>query len=691
MHLQELTLRNWRSFRSATFKFNQPRGNKKVILVGAMNGVGKTSILMALHLGLFGREAMPFLQGIRLDEGDEVKSYKQLIEHILHRPAKESDAPTSSVKLVFNVGGEELVITRTWHYRRGGEPRDLKTDEGEEIVIEQNNRLLRIANWKDGSNRISNILFPAHIAPCFFFDGEQAQERVEAAGGRAVYDAIQALYGTRLLTDLEESLRTYISNTRSSLRRDHGSVELEELDTLRAKRDGFVAELEQTTQRLAKVKQELAAAEQIRTRAHNELSQLTEDVRIDLDQLARRKSDLTQQESELRQRLTDALSDAAFPLALARLAGPVERQLQAEAIRDRWELLRDETLAKVDSIVSNAIPRAGTREVDPPLTDTQFIALESKLRGSLEALWSPPPAGCAENYRFGFLSASERTTTLHRARERATAGAADIASLATEWQATQVRRREVDARWDNVSDIRPRVEGLKKTYDDADRRVRELNEDRTRIDSAERGKRQELNDLNGSIGRLEGIHARLAPAEQKLELGERVRSVILETKDSLVPLCKKALAEACTEHFRNMISDEYRNYVLDFDDGLQPVLRGQNHETIYVSTMSGAQKRAFGLAFSLALAQASGEEAPIVIDTPVGNMDSEYRQRILQYVARTAPGQVIFLSHDEEIYGPYASALEASVLQKFWVEFTPTVDGAGISTPHTGRYFEARG
>jgi DNA sulfur modification protein DndD len=103
--------------------------------------------------------------------------------------------------------------------------------------------------------------------------------------------------------------------------------------------------------------------------------------------------------------------------------------------------------------------------------------------------------------------------------------------------------------------------------------------------------------------------------------------------------------------------------------------------------MSGAQKRAFGLAFTLAVADVAGTEAPIVIDTPVGNMDSQYRARVLKYVAEAAHGQVIFLSHDEEIYGPYVDALKSRTLQRNLVTFEEVEDGAGVSKVIEGRYF----
>src|SRR5688572_12008023 len=89
MQLREVVLKNWRSYQAARFTFPVPTPRKKVMLVGAMNGTGKTSLLAALYLGLFGREAMFYVEGVKLSDLEEEKqrSYRLLMERILHRTA----------------------------------------------------------------------------------------------------------------------------------------------------------------------------------------------------------------------------------------------------------------------------------------------------------------------------------------------------------------------------------------------------------------------------------------------------------------------------------------------------------------------------------------------------------------------------------------------------------------------------
>lgn len=61
MYLRAIRLRDWKAFTSATFDFPAPTRTKNVVLIGAKNGFGKTSLLEALILGLYGRDGMPVL------------------------------------------------------------------------------------------------------------------------------------------------------------------------------------------------------------------------------------------------------------------------------------------------------------------------------------------------------------------------------------------------------------------------------------------------------------------------------------------------------------------------------------------------------------------------------------------------------------------------------------------------------
>ncbi|MBV6412190.1 MAG: AAA family ATPase [Burkholderiales bacterium] len=692
MQLTQLHLRNWRSYRNATFNLPGPdrSGRKNVILVGAQNGVGKTSFLMALYLGLFGREAMDLIEGFRgLSSGDsELKSYKKLIESLLHRPARDSEDPHCSVSLTFaGDDGTPILIQRRWNFLSAGRVRSLDSRDGEEVLIETNGRKKVCESWQDANSLIQELIFPANVMPCLFFDGEQAQERVEAAGGRALFEAVKTLYGTGILDQLGESLRSFINNERAAIQRDVGAIRTDELDEKRQILDTKKDELTQVQTSLLNARKSKAKAEEERQRLENDLYAMVGDKAADIEEYASTVAALQGDEAKLRQELVSGINQIPILLALSRASGRVAGILKAEQIRDRWLLIKDEASGKAAIIVEQVLPTSHAPEVSPPLLDEQTNQLRKKLELALEALWSPPPDGCATEFQFPFLQNSDRVSILQKIERYSQAGGDSLADAAIRLQSVETRLRETRARFDRVKDIQPQLQKLKADLQNALDDHREAQNLVSGLEHRERGIQQEINDLRGAIGQMEGRQEKVSPVQQKLDVAQRVRDLVDDAKEQLVALCKDALEERCTKHFHAMISDEYLRFSARFEADSEPWLEGPSGQQVLISTMSGAQKRAFGLAFSLAVADVSGTEAPIVIDTPVGNMDSKYRARVLKYVADAAPGQVIILSHDEEVSGTYVEQLRPRIRKQFLVEFEQVIEGSGVSTVYEDRYF----
>lgn len=691
MFLKQLQLRNWRSYRQATFNTPVPdrAGRRNVILVGAQNGVGKTSFLMGLYLGMFGREAMPLIEGFRSKAAAEEKSvsYQRLIESILHRPAREQDEPHCSVSLTFEVDDTVISITRRWQFRRGGKVRDLDTPDGEEVLIETGGRKKLYTSWQEANKRVEELLFPCNVMPCLFFDGEQAQARVEAAGGRALFDAVKALYGTGLLDQLSDSLKHFINNERNKLQKDVGAVRADDLEEKRQQLDTHRDQLKDIQEQLAEQRRLRAGVEEKREQLENNLYSMVGDKAADIEEYSATVSALQAEEAKLQQELVGGVSKLALPLALSKHARPLITTLEQERVRSRWLLLKDEAAEKASAIVENVLPSSGEAKVTPPLMPTQAIQLRDSLEKALEALWSPPPDDCAKDFRFPFLSDSDRATVITAVQKVSYSAAGGLSETALELHRVTTHLEDTKQRFERTRDIQPQLQKIKADLQAVLEQHREYSSAVNGLEHQERGLQQTIHDLRGAIGQMEAKREAGSPIQEKLDVAQRVRALVDDAKESLIPLCRDALESRCTEHFVAMISGEYSKFKTRFEPDSEPWLEGPRGQQVLVSSLSGAQKRAFGLAFTIAVAEVAQCEAPIVIDTPVGNMDSAYRTRVLQYVSEAAPGQVIFLSHDEEIDPSYAKAIDARVRKKFLVEFDPVEDGSGVSSVYEDKYF----
>jgi DNA sulfur modification protein DndD len=695
MYLSEVQLRNWRSYRNAVYVFPRPvkdkeGHNKKVILIGAQNGVGKTSLLIAMYLGLYGRSAMHLIEGIRLSGTDEERSitYKNLLERILHRPALQGKDPYAMVRLKFEtVSGDTIIIRRKWGFRAGGKVRELNSPDGEEVLIEVNGDPRQYPTWQEANDRISELLFPSSVMPCFFFDGEQAQARVEAAGGRALLGAVKTLYGTGLLDELRNSLKTYYDNEHSALRKDIGNIREDELVIKREELERIKAQSESVALRLENARREREALDVDYQKVTQEITQLVGDSQADITHYSDTIRALQNEIVQLRQKLALGVSAASLPLALAKHGSAVAQVLRAEQVRDEWLNLKTAAEGKAQHIVREVLPDgADTSDLDPPLMPIQREWLKNRLESALEALWSPPPQGCAESYHFVFLKESERSAVLSKLHRITSQSLPDLSQAVSDLGRASMQLREVQRKYDDIRDIEPKLKVLKDSMDTVRTKAATIASEVTTLENQERDFSRKIRDLRAAIGQMEKRQDAADPVLQKLEVAYKVIEVLDEATEKLVPLCKEALEERCTHHFSQMISDEFQSFRVRFDEDTEPYLFNDG-QTIYVSSLSGAQKRAFGLAFTLAVSDVSKRDSPIIIDTPVGNMDSLYRARVLDYVARAARSQVVILSHDEEVSPEYKAKLMPYILKTFMLSFKKINEGCGETTIMEDAYF----
>lgn len=135
MYISQLKIQNWRTYRDVTFEFKKPVPGKPLILVGAMNGGGKTSFLMALYLGLFGRFGLKFIESHKsFSEKDDKIHYKGAIEDFRKRDADSEEptviditiSPTDKEKLK---GSKQVRIVRRWYFNSNGKLKQSSTCE----------------------------------------------------------------------------------------------------------------------------------------------------------------------------------------------------------------------------------------------------------------------------------------------------------------------------------------------------------------------------------------------------------------------------------------------------------------------------------------------------------------------------------------------------------------------------------
>lgn len=379
MYLSKLHLANWRSYSDANFEFKRPTDRKPVVLIGAMNGHGKTSFLISLYLGLFGKYGLRHCEGFRTIAENDINSYRKALAKC-RRSNADPDEPTV-VDVTFTPTlndreEQEVRIIRRWFFTGSNQPR--QGEAFEELEIHIGDRIVRRTDPTSAHERIEKELFPAHVAPAFFFDGEQAQALIEGAGEEGIRKALNTMFGATILAELQESLRNYLTRTHNALGGKQKSSEKQEILNVKVARQSELNTL------IGKKEGELEQWQEQRDEIDRERNQLRDDLARagggGATDAARIKKEFTSAEAQKQAAetaITDLANQLGLVLAVSRLDPSIRRQLRREQLREDYENLRQGTLDKRERVLARAMP-------EPPERDALLGNINAETRAKVK-------------------------------------------------------------------------------------------------------------------------------------------------------------------------------------------------------------------------------------------------------------------------------------------------------------------
>ena len=175
------------------------------------------------------------------------------------------------------------------------------------------------------------------------------------------------------------------------------------------------------------------------------------------------------------------------------------------------------------------------------------------------------------------------------------------------------------------------------------------------------------------------------PVRELLNKSERVRAVIDEVVPLLFPLKVKALGIAMTKVYKQLAHKDQVAEIVIGNDGTTNIL-GKTGKSMPFDRSAG-ENQIFATALIAGLAEVSGVKAPMVVDTPLGRLDSKHRQNIFKFWTNSKGRQVILLSQDEEIDNDFFKKIKDNVCATYLLEHRDVGDGIGRTTVKAGKYF----
>lgn len=659
MHFKELHLQNLGPFRGdSVFDLTVSKG-RPVVLFGGKNGAGKTNILEAVRLCLYGRYAF----GHKLSENE----YQRELSNRVHKHSSVEGAFVS-VSFILNRQGaaQQFTVQRSW--KRGSDGL-----YSEELAILEDGSLIH-SILPDHWQEFINDLLPPSLSQLFFFDGERIQELAsedQEQAADALSDAVKSLFGISLIDRLSSDL--------SLIEKEAGSRG----DSERSKQISlFHCELSDHKAELQKIDQKVQTVADRIGRERNQQLKIEEELKRRGGTYAKKREALAVGENEASIHLKSLESafrsqcDELLPFLFCvdlveELQDDIRTHIDGEAESIGARVIRDKAIALEGAFSSRALTK-----VDKSLSESQRTKLKSYVDGLLAQLLTPVKK--VKGQREIDLSRTDVTrlqgwlhTTLTSTRKQAVAFSSDLEHVSRELMSA---RQELE-RVPSEEDLKPLFMELKAI---SERLGGLLSEEKVLSEEA-KAVRQKIKDIELRLDKLAKEAVRASDLSTVFDRSIAARQAVRKFGVSLTKRRLEALAVEVLNTYnalarkQDMVShitidpESYKLQVFSRSAGYMPKDR-----------LSTGERQILAISILWALAKLSGRAFPMIVDTPLGRLDSDHRSNLVSRYFTSASHQILVLSTDEEVDEHFYRNLAPHMSRTFHLDYDSKVGATAV-------------
>jgi DNA sulfur modification protein DndD len=622
MILEEIRLIDFRCFYgecSITFSEDP---EKNVTIIYAENGVGKTTLLNALLWCFYGETTARF----------EKK------EDILNHDAKQQGRKTASVEVLFE-HNESRYIAKRFGGTAAREFIVARIDEGSQTTLSSPDTFI-------------NTVIPREMASHFLFDGEYAEVFLGENNRNSIRSAVRDILGCSLIEMAIDDLKAVSNVFRKKLQASAASGTITEKSS---RLDALINQTNSAEQAIEELKSDRAQTEQ----------QIN-----DIDDKLRNTSAAKELQSS-RDRLELQLSRAQSK----------QKEYNDEVYKWLGDNGRFIVSKKITEETFEFLDEKEHRGRIPSPYNEEFV--KDVLQAEVCICGAPLEPGSPESKNVARLLEKAANQIM---RERITKVRARLSSLKNERakapdRLTAAKTRLAEANDDfstaeaHLGEIHEKLKGINfKDIAERERRRQEL--------------RKEISDIDRQIGALE--NGRKDSEREKIVLEREIDELAQQDKKTALYGRRRTMCETIKGKLENQLTEEENLAREVLRAGIRKILEATSRKTLklkmtddYVISLvnengialpkSSGENQLLGLAFTAALVEFAkmrknaqnsqllpGTIAPLVLDSPYGQLDPAYRATTSEFIPKMA-SQVVLLVSQSQGSDDVLSALKGHV------------------------------
>ena len=630
MIITKLTLYNFGVYAGInTFEF---RSDKPVVLIGGMNGRGKTTFLDAVLLALYGPNSFAFGES-------KYKSYGQYLKSFVNK----SDGSLSTyVELEFKLDSEtdeSYVINRQWsgsgqrvHEKiavfRNGEPNKFLTD-----------------NWP---MFVENIL-PSGLSNFFFFDGEKIAELALDNTNAQMKESIKSLLGISILDRLENDIGRIITRI---IKKSGSTQDSQELEALKEQKERAEVALQVLDDHISELTSSLEETQKKLEKAKSYYTTHGGDIIAQQQDLFNQRTYLSATIEQKQEQLV-YLASGELPL---NLVTPLLSRIQKQAEKEHDSKVFEFALQKMRAMLD------------------QFSLAEAEETGSNSSI----------NKFISYIekqAEKEKITTIYALSDQALFQVNNLLSnalLSSKKQALHViEDRKQSQRQADQIDSYLSVDIDEKSLAKAYKKIKTLEQEIIDISAGIDADQKRRTTLHGDVLRTSSDYKKFVEkllanlelnddGDRLLKYAHQANSILQEYRVRLQSLKIDVLATTMTQCYKKLANKKNLIDHIEMDEvNLDFSYLDYNGEIIPNSSLSAGERQLMVISLLWALAICSKKELPVIIDTPLSRMDSNHRISLITTYFPQASKQTIILSTDSEIDQQYYEIIKENVGDEF--------------------------
>lgn len=646
MIIKRLTMNNFGVFaKKNVFEFTH---DHPIVLIGGMNGRGKTTFLDAILLSLYGSNSASYKES-------KYKSYGRYLRSYVNKGSQSKFAYVE-LEFVMNESSQnEYVIHREWNA--------LGKRTEEKITVYENGNYsdFLTKNW---AMFVENIL-PSALSRFFFFDGEKIAKLAVDETNVQMKASIREMLGIGVLDVLKNDLSRVLK--RLAKNKTQMAV-INELEALRQKKNDLADSLSEIDSQIKLIEEKIEKQRAIIEELHHQHEIKGGDIIKQRQSLTQKRADLL---AEIEQNQNALIECASGELPLTIVQDLISKvKLQAED--EHNDLVLQQALGMIEGILETYAvnhPEALTSNenfVDYVKRTTQEEATNQVYQISDHAL-----------FQLNSLLDSLLQNSVQTAKE-----------LLIEKNVLKRKFDEIESYL--TLDINEKVLG------DIFAKIRKEEAILVKLEVELSSFQQDKSSLNVSLNKVSAEYSRsvenylqkaeLFDDEERLTKYSNMALRIVE--EYTIELQKRKtgiLGSTITDCYRKLANKKnlIQQIVMD-PDTLDLTYLDDNGNEVLKESLSAGEKQLMVIVILWALAICSKKKLPVIIDTPLSRLDSMHRTSLVTTYFPNASDQTIILSTDSEIDHNYYDLMKHAVGD----EFTLSYDEETKSTTILKGYFQ---